>query len=160
MNRKTLIISLLTIALTAIAETSLIIKPLNGEEQAKALTQIGYVKVSEDSLFVYSHSDYLYSKSAIKDIQHIRYGEPNNTPTRNLDGSSVMLSCRVYPNPAQDILILENANCEKAHVFDLNGHLLQSVNLHGVQNTVNVSSLPIGEYILMLNNQTYKFIKQ
>ena len=39
------------------AETALIIQPLTGNEQANALAQIGYVKVTPDSLFVFSHGD-------------------------------------------------------------------------------------------------------
>ena len=73
MKRKTFLISLLFVAIAAMAETALIIQPLNGNEQANALGQIGYAKVTPDSLFVFSHGDFLLSKSAIKDIRHIRY---------------------------------------------------------------------------------------
>ena len=55
MKQKIFLISLLFVAIAAMAETSLIIKPLIGDEQANALAQIGYVKVTQDSLFVYSH---------------------------------------------------------------------------------------------------------
>ena len=75
--KKILLIPLLFVAVAALAETSLIVQPLSGDEQAQALSTIGYVKVTSDSLFVYSHSDMLLGKNAIKDIRHIRYGEPN-----------------------------------------------------------------------------------
>lgn len=159
MNRKTLIISLLLIAIVATAETALIIKPLTGEEQAKALSQIGYAKVTKDSVFVYSHNDFLFSKNAIKDIRHIRYGELSETIVTAREDVN-MTTCRVYPNPTQDMLIIDNADCETAHIFDITGQLLQSVSIQGDQTAVNVCSLPRGEYLLLLNTKTYKFIKQ
>ena len=93
MKRKTILISLLFVAIAAMAETALIIQPLAGNEQANALAQIGYVKVTPDSLFVFSHGDFLLSKAAIKDIRHIRYGEPNQ-PT-NIDDVQSATTCRV-----------------------------------------------------------------
>ena len=139
------------------AETALIIQPLTGNEQANALAQIGYVKVTPDSLFVFSHGDFLLSKAAIKDIRHIRFGEPNQ-PT-SIDNVQSTTTCRVYPNPTQDRLVIENAEGEKVFIFDINGRLLQTANLQNGNATLNVSPLPQGEYLLLLNTQTIKFIK-
>ena len=158
MKRKLIILSLLFVAIAAKAETSLIIQPLTGNEQANALAQIGYVKVTQDSLFVFSHSDYLLSKIAIKDVRHIRYGEPNEATS--IDDVQTSTTCRVYPNPTQDMLIIDNANCDKAYIFDLKGRLLQTTSISGEHTSINVTSLPQGDYLLLLNNQTIKFIKQ
>lgn len=156
MKRKTFLISLLLIAIAAMAETSLIIKPLAGDEQANALAQIGYIKVTHDSIFVFSHSDFLLSKTAIKDIRQIRYGEQNQ-PTGI--GNVQSATCHVYPNPTQDKLVIENAEGEKVYIFDIHGRLLQTANLQNGNATLNVSPLPQGEYLLLLNTQTVKFIK-
>ena len=156
MKRKTFLISLLLVAIAAMAETSLIIKPLAGDEQANALAQIGYVKVTHDSIFVFSHSDFLLSKTAIKDIRQIRYGEQNQ-PTGI--GNVQSATCHVYPNPTQDRLVIENAEGEKVYIFDIYGRLLQTANLQNGNATLNVSPLPQGEYLLLLNTQTVKFIK-
>jgi len=158
MKRKLIFIPLLFVAIAMMAETSLIIQPLNGEEQANALATIGYVKVTHDSLSVFSHSDVLLSKIAIKDVRHIRYGEPNDV--MGIDDVQTTITCRVYPNPTMDRLIIDNANCDKAHIFDLNGHLLLITPINSEYTYVNVTSLPQGDYLLLLNNQTIKFIKQ
>ena len=158
MKRKLIIISLLLVAIVTVAETALIIKPLAGEEQANALEKIGYIKVTQDSLFVFNHSDFLLSKIAIKDVRHIRYGEPNDAT--GIDGVQVTTTCRVYPNPTMDRLIIDNANCEKVYIFDLNGRLLRTTPINGERTSINVTSLPQGDYLLLLNNQTIKFIKQ
>ena len=157
MRQKILLIPLLFAAIVAKAETSLIVQPLSSDEQAQALSTIGYVKVTPDSLFVYSHSDLLLGKNAIKDIRHIRYGEPNH-PTSIDDVNNT--TCRIYPNPTQDMLIIDNSDADKALIFDLNGHLLQTTSLFDEKATIDVTSLPQGEYIILLNTQTFKFIKQ
>ena len=157
MRQKILLIPLLFAVIVAKAETSLIVHPLSGDEQAQALSTIGYVKVTSDSLFIYSHSDMLLGKNAIKDIRYIRYGEPNNQ--EGIDDVNVT-TCRVYPNPTQDMLIIDGSNADKALIFDLNGRLLQTTPLYGEKTTINVTTLPQGDYILLLNTQTFKFIKQ
>ena len=148
---------MLIVAVAMMAETALIIKPLAGDEQANALEKIGYVKVTHDSLFVFNHNDFLLSKIAIKDVRHIRYGEPNEQ--QGIDDVNIA-TCRVYPNPAMDRLVIENANCEKAYIFDLNGRLLLATPIDREHTSVNVTILPQGDYLLLLNNQTIKFIKQ
>ena len=149
---------MLLVAITATAEISLIIKPLTGNEQTNALTQIGYVKVTPDSLSVFSHGGFMLSKTAIKDVRHIRYGEPSTATS--VDDVQAATTCRVYPNPTQDMLIIDNANCEKAYIFDLKGQLLQTTPIDSEHTLINVTSLPQGDYLLLLNNQTVKFIKQ
>lgn len=156
MKQKILFISLLFAAIVAKAETSLIVQPLTGNEQAQVISTIGYVKVTADSLFIYSHSDMLLGKNAIKDIRYIRYGEPN--PQEGID-DVIVSTCHIYPNPTQDMLIIDNADSNKAFIFDLNGRLLQTVAINGEHATINVTSLPQGDYILLLNTQTFKFIK-
>ena len=158
MKRKLIFISLLFVAIATMADTSLIIQPLNGQEQANALVQIGYVKVMPDSLFVFSHSNFLLSKVAIKDVRYIRYGEPNEDT--DIDDVQSSTTCRVYPNPTQELLIVDNANCDKAYIFDLNGRLLQTTPISGERASINVAGLSQGDYLLLLNNQTIKFIKQ
>ena len=158
MKQKILLFPLLFVAIAAIAETSLIVQPLSGYEQAQALSTIGYVKVTSDSLFVYSHSDMLLGKNAIKDIRSIRYGEKSEIPTSIDDVNAT--TCRIYPNPTQDVLIIDNSDADKALIFDLNGRLLQTTPLYGEKATINVTALPKGEYLLLLNTQTFKFIKQ
>lgn len=158
MKRQTFFFPLLFFATAMMAETSLIIQPLTGVEQANALAQIGYVKVTSDSLFVFSHSDFLLSKAAIIDIRHIRYGEQSSSTT-SIDDVQNETICRVYPNPTQDRLVIENAQGEKVYIFDINGRLLQTANLQSGNAILNVSSLPQGEYLLLMNTQTVKFIK-
>lgn len=158
MKRKLIISCLLLVAIATMAETSLIVKPLTGEEQSTALSTIGYMKMTPESLYVYSHSDLLLSKTAIKDINYLHFG--SSEVAMSFENVHAATSCRVYPNPTQDMLIIENANSDKAYIFDISGRLLQTKSIEGDRTSINVNSLPLGEYLLFLGNQTVKFLKQ
>lgn len=157
MKRETFILFFLITTKVAMGETSLVIQPLNEQEQVHALAQIGYIKVMQDSLFVYSHANLLLGKNAIKDVRHFRYGEP--TPITGIDNAEIAATCRVYPNPTQDRLVIQNAHCETAYIFDMDGNLMQTNTINGEYALINVTSLPKGNYILLLGTQTVKFIK-
>jgi hypothetical protein len=64
----------------------------------------------------------------------------------------------VYPNPVKDILQIDNGKwkVENAKIYDLSGKLVKTFN----GNSVNVSSLQKGIYLLNINEQTFKIIKE
>ena len=139
------------------AETSLIIKPLLGEEGVFALSRIAYEKIVGETMYIYSKDGWLMAEVKLKDIRHIRFGEPEEQQgVEDVQEAA----CRVYPNPTKDRLIIDHANCEKVYIFNTNGHMVQSQKVEGEHAVVDVNVLPQGEYLLLLNNQTVKFIKQ
>lgn len=76
-----------------------------------------------------------------------------NTPT-----SSTM---RVYPNPTASMLVVEGAKGSGTmDIYSLNGTLLFSQPMQEGTNTIQVSNLANGLYILKLPNDTFKFTKQ
>ena len=63
---------------------------------------------------------------------------------------------RIYPNPVQNILYIESATVPEYQIFDVDGRCL----LKGENSSIDVSILKTGTYLLLINNQTFKFIKQ
>jgi myo-inositol-hexaphosphate 3-phosphohydrolase len=61
----------------------------------------------------------------------------------------------VYPNPTQDILMIQGIEEQALRVFDLQGRLLKTEN--GTQ--MNVSNLAEGTYLLQVGTQVVRFIK-
>lgn len=61
----------------------------------------------------------------------------------------------VYPNPVIDKLTIETSSTEEIQIFNMNGALVLSTKNHDV----DVSSFTPGIYILKINNETKKFIK-
>ena len=66
----------------------------------------------------------------------------------------------ISPNPVKDklILTLPNANNE-IKIFDLQGKLWLQQNV-GSSAEINVSMLPTGTYVLVVNGESYKFVKE
>lgn len=71
-----------------------------------------------------------------------------------------------YPNPVESNLYLTSGGREMngVTVYDLNGRLIMSKNLTGVEGMINMESLTTGVYLLKVNvegeTQTYKFEKK
>jgi hypothetical protein len=76
------------------------------------------------------------------------------------------IAARVYPNPATEQLFIELAdrNIQTARIFDLSGKLIASYEMTGRKNSIPVSGLNSGAYILLLDNGAQKaavrFVKQ
>ncbi len=68
---------------------------------------------------------------------------------------------KIYPNPAKNILKIESSlnKFGKVKLFDLNGILILQKELN-YSNTLNISDLTDGIYLLRIENQTFKIIKQ
>jgi hypothetical protein len=80
------------------------------------------------------------------------------TGSANLSGASVS----VYPNPvkaAGSITIHNNLPVgSKAWLTDINGRLLKAITINSTIETVDISRLPAGIYVLRLNNGVMKKI--
>ena len=66
----------------------------------------------------------------------------------------------VYPNPTSDKLFFSCKENQEVtvSVYSMNGQLLQSEQMN-TSESLNVSSLAKGMYIIRINNQNYKFSK-
>jgi hypothetical protein len=67
----------------------------------------------------------------------------------------------IYPNPVKDqlnISIADSVNNTNTEIYDLTGRKMLSEKLSN--NSVNVSALPTGIYILKMGNRSRKFVKE
>ena len=66
----------------------------------------------------------------------------------------------ISPNPVKDKLTLTLPNAEnEIKIFDLQGKLLMQQNV-GFSAEINVSMLQVGTYVLVVNGESYKFVKE
>ena len=71
-----------------------------------------------------------------------------------------MQSSYISPNPIKDVLILTlPTDNNEIKIFDLQGKLLLQQNV-GVSAEIIVSMLPTGTYVLVVNGESYKFVKE
>jgi len=70
-------------------------------------------------------------------------------------------SLRVCPNPATDFIdVFVKQENGQAEIIDLNGKTVKSVPLHNEVNRIAISDLPHGVYVLKVNGEVRKFVKQ
>jgi len=158
MKQKLFLLSALFVCALAMAETSLVVYPMTEQEQATALSSIGHIKLRDDSMFIFSKTDVLLGQNRLSEVRKVTYEDRGVIPAQLAENkpSSIL----VYPNPTQEALVIKNANCKVARIFNMNGQLLISAPLYDGSALVNVSSLSKGTYLLQLNTELVKFIKQ
>lgn len=67
----------------------------------------------------------------------------------------------IYPNPTADMLIIDGVTAkQEITIYSLNGSKVLSTQSQEGTNTIQVSELPNGVYLLRLSNETFKLIKE
>ena len=69
-------------------------------------------------------------------------------------------SLRVCPNPATDYIVVFVDQNGQAEIIDLNGKTVMNIQLNDKVNRVAISNLPKGVYVLRVNGETKRFVKQ
>ena len=162
MKRFMFLVGFLCLVMIAKAVPSLVVNPLSGKECITALGNIGKVVYSGDSLYVYDATQELVFSDLLANVQHIRFSDEQPSTPTNVENtqSNNALQVKVYPNPTQDILMVENAQGDVLRLYSMDGRLLvtQAVESGSVQ--VDVAELPTGNYLLLSGNQSFQVIKQ
>jgi hypothetical protein len=65
----------------------------------------------------------------------------------------------LFPNPAHSFLNIEAYEATEIQVFNINGAKLLSQNIEAGINKVNIESLPLGIYMVLLENKSFKIVK-
>ena len=85
-----------------------------------------------------------------------------------IERKDIQLSASVYPNPSSDFVLLtiEEIETEKmtCGLYDIEGRLISSLKLTGLQTIIPLSNLPNASYLLKIYNDTailkiFKIIK-
>ena len=162
MKRFLLLLGLSVLVMSAKAIPSLVVKPLSGKECITALGSIGKIVYSGDSLYVYDAAKNLVFSDLLANVQHIRFSdEQPSTPTNveNTQGKNA-LQVKVYPNPTQDILMVENAQGNVLRLYSIDGRLVITQAVENGSAQVDMTNLPSGNYLLLSGNQSFQVIKQ
>jgi hypothetical protein len=71
-------------------------------------------------------------------------------------------SLRVCPNPAVDYIdvYVQRHEDYQAEIIDLNGKTVKSIQLKNKVNRIEIIDLPTGVYVLRVNGEARKFVKQ
>ena len=123
-------------------------KPIVSESQ-QLLTSIRYdPELYPQTFDSETYLQYLWKDSKYEDCYYER------TAINNTVNQQISLS----PNPVKDFLTLPTDN-NGIKIFDLQGRLLLQQNV-GFSAEINVSMLQTGTYVLVVNGESYKFVKK
>ena len=91
-------------------------------------------------------------------VRKISFENNNFTAIEDVTTPSTI---RVYPNPTADMLIIDGVKAkQEIAIYSLNGAKVLSTQSQEGTNTLHVSDLPNGVYLLKLANETFKLIKE
>ena len=132
---------------------NLVVEHRSGADLLQDISLIGkWIYVGEDLQLLDKQGNVLATEplANIKKITFALSGTP--TATENVQNNAIL----VYPNPTQDVLMIQGIEAQTLRVYDMQGRMLKAEN--GTQ--VSVGNLAEGTYLLQIGTQVVRFIKK
>ena len=150
--KKITVLYIFAICAMQLMATQLIITPHSGAQLAQGIAAIGkWVFVGAD-LQLIDKSGTILASEPIANIRKITFVEGSTTAVEDIKKADIL----IYPNPAQDILIINGIDAQKLRVYDMSGQVV----LHEYGTEVHVGNLVDGTYLLQIGTQVVRFIKK
>ena len=130
--------------------TNLVVERSSGDNLLQNIAVIGKWVYMGDNLQLLDKQGQVLATEPLSNIKKIIFFA--TTSTENARTNSIV----VYPNPTQDVLMIQGIKAQTLRVYDLQGRLLKTEN--GTQ--VGVSDLAEGTYLLQIGTQVVRFIKK
>lgn len=133
--------------------TNLVLLKSDGQQQLQDIATIGKWVYVGDELQLLDKAGNVLAAEPLANIKKITFAVSGDaTSTENVAESTIL----VYPNPTQDVLMIQGAEAQTLRVYDLQGRLLKAE--YGKQ--MQVSNLSEGTYLLQVGTQVVRFIKE
>ena len=132
--------------------TNLVLVQSSGVEEMQDIATIGKLVFVEDSIQLLDKSGDILATEPIANVKKICFAPPTNTDVNDTLVNTIL----VYPNPTQDVLMIQGAESQTLRVYNLQGSLL----LTQWGNQISVGNLPDGTYLLQIGTQVVRFIKK
>ena len=133
--------------------TNLVIEHRSGAEVLQDIATIGKLVFVEENIQLLDKSGNILATEPIANIKKIQFATNGTNADVN---DTVVRTIIVYPNPTQDILMIQGAESQMLRVYNLQGSLLQTE----WGNQILVGNLPVGTYLLQIGTQVVRFIKK
>ena len=154
MMRHKLFLSVMVLAFGAqMMGANLVLVKSNGQQEIQNVAAIGkWVYVGND-LQLISHDGEVLAQESVLEIRKIVFAKANTSTSPENAGDKTIY---IYPNPTQDVLIVNGIDTPVLRVFDMQGRLLKQEKGH----QVSVGDLADGTYLLQVGTQVTRFIKK
>ena len=139
-------------------QPSVIIERLTGQDITMALAKVGKLTFTNDSVYLVAHEGTILGREAKSQTRRIVFG---NTSTPSATPQVSDNNILVFPNPAADHIIVNGVETgTTVRIYANDGKPLEATTANGNTATLQVSHLAQGTYLLQVNTQIVKFIKQ
>ena len=155
MRQKFLVLLMALLCGMQVMASSIVIKRYAGANMVQDIALIGKWVFVDTNLQLIDKEGTVLATEPIANIQQIVFSDTCTAVEDIVKGSIV-----VYPNPTQDILMVENAQGDMLRLYTMDGRLLETQPLTNGSAQVNMANLPTGNYLLLSGNQSFQVIKQ
>ena len=132
---------------------------LNGQEYSQAFDLIGRLEFANDSMYLVSTDGQILGRELRTEVHKIVFGSDSSTVA--VPSVETNSRIQIYPNPVLQSLIIKGAQTnETVRIFTLTGTLITTATVFDELTTIDLSNLPVGQYLLQVNTQIVKLIKQ
>ena len=101
--------------------TNLVIEHRSGAEVLQDIATIGKLVFVEDSIQLLDKSGDILATEPIANVKKICFAPPTNTDVNDTLVNTIL----VYPNPTQELLIIQGIESQTLRIYDLQGRLLE-----------------------------------
>ena len=132
---------------------NLVVEHRSGAELLQDIALIGKWVYVGDDLQLLDKAGNVLATEPLANIKKITFSVSGSmTSVEDVQPSNIV----VYPNPTQDMLMIQGIEAQPLRVYDLQGRML--LQQEGTQ--IGVSQLSEGTYLLQIGTQVVRFIKK
>lgn len=132
---------------------NLVVEHRSGAELLQDIALIGKWVYVGDDLQLLDKAGNVLATEPLANIKKITFAISGaQTAVEDVPSSNIV----VYPNPTQDVLMIQGIEAQALRVYDLQGRML--LQAEGTQ--VGVGQLTEGTYLLQIGTQVVRFIKK
>ena len=132
--------------------TNLVIEHRSDAQEKQDIASIGKLVFVGENIQLLDKDGNILATEPIANVKKICFTPPTNTNVNDTLVNTIL----VYPNPTQDVLMIQGAASQTLRVYNLQGSLL----LTQWGNQISVGNLPDGTYLLQIGTQVVRFIKK
>ena len=136
---------------------NIVVENRSGAEVVKDVAVIGKWVYEGDNLVLLDKEGNLLATEALSNIKKITFPVSGSmTSIEDVQPSNIV----VYPNPTQDILMVEHAQGDVLRLYSMDGRLVVTQAVENGSAQMDMAELPTGNYLLLSGNQSFQVIKQ
>ena len=136
---------------------NLVVEHRSGAELLQDIALIGKWVYVGDDLQLLDKAGNVLATEPLANIKKITFAISGaQTAVEDVQSSNIV----VYPNPTQDILMVENAQGDVLRLYSMNGRLVVTQVVENGSAQMDMAELPTGNYLLLSGNQSFQVIKQ